>query len=97
MKRINCFLVFLITRRIGACPQARADPIVELSGATGVGVLSVGVTSGQFAISPSASVSVRGERGLFVARDTALFLGAPFGRFGINNETPSAAGSSGSG
>ncbi|MEO5729755.1 MAG: hypothetical protein ABI134_25625 [Byssovorax sp.] len=69
-----------------------ADPIVELSGATGVGVLAVGATSGRFALSPSASFSVRGERGFFVARDTVSFLGATGGRFGITNETTLGGG-----
>jgi hypothetical protein len=72
--------------------RACADPIVELSGATGFGVLSVGVTPGRFALSPSASVSVRGERWFFVVRDTASFLGATGGRFGINNETTLGGG-----
>ena len=92
MKRLDCFVIFLITLLIGECPQARADPIVEVSGATGFGALVVGVTSGRFAISPSASLSVRGERGFFVARDTASFLGATGGRFGINNETTLGGG-----
>jgi len=35
---------------------------------------------------------VRGERGFFVARDTASFLGATGGRFGINNETTLGGG-----
>ena len=71
---------------------ARADPCLEISGAAGFGVLTAGVTSGQFAISPSASVSMRGEGWFFVARDTASFLGATGGRFGINNETSLGAG-----
>ena len=48
------------------------------------------VTPARFALSPSASFSVRGEggeRGFFVVRDTASFLGATGGRFEINNET----------
>jgi hypothetical protein len=92
MKRIDCCVIFLITLLLGGCPRARADPSVELSGATGLGVLAVGVTSGRFALSPSASFSVRGERGFFVARDTASFLGAAGGRFGINNETTLGGG-----
>lgn len=74
------------------CPRARAEPTVELSGASGLGVFVVGVTPARFAISPSASVSVRGERGFFVARDTVSFLGAAGGRFGINNETTVGGG-----
>src|SRR3954468_15855167 len=70
----------------------RADPTVEISGASGFGFLVVGVTSGRFAISPNASLSVRGERGFFVARDTVSFLGATGGRFGINNETTLGGG-----
>jgi hypothetical protein len=35
---------------------------------------------------------VRGERWFFVARDTASFLGATGGRFGINNETTIGGG-----
>jgi hypothetical protein len=73
-------------------PHARADPTVEISGAAGLGALVVGVTSGRFAISPNGSVSVRGERGFFVARDTVSFLGAAGGRFGINNETTAGGG-----
>jgi hypothetical protein len=74
------------------CPRTHAEPTVELSGGAGFGVLVAGVTSGRFAISPSASVSVRGERGFFVARDTLSFLGATGGRFGINNETTVGGG-----
>jgi hypothetical protein len=82
----------LITLLFGGCARARADPQVELSGATGFGVLVAGITSGRFAISPSASLSVRGARGFFVARDTVSFLGATGGRFGINNETTLGGG-----
>jgi hypothetical protein len=74
------------------CPPARADSTVELSGATGLGLLAVGVSPGRFAISPSASVNVRGELGFFVARDTVSLLGANGGRFGINNETTLGGG-----
>jgi hypothetical protein len=74
------------------CRRAHAEPTVELSGATGLGVFVVGVTSGRLAISPSASVSVRGERGFFVARDTVSFLGAAGGRLGIANETTAGGG-----
>src|ERR1700683_3036380 len=74
------------------CPSARADSSVELSAATGLGVLAVGVTPARFAISPSGSVSVRGEHGFFVARDTVSFLGAAGGPFGINNETTLGGG-----
>jgi hypothetical protein len=95
MKRLDLSmarLIFVITFLFSGCPRARADPQVELSGATGFGVLAAGVTSGRFAISPSASLSVRGERGFFVARDTVSFLGATGGRFGINNETTLGGG-----
>jgi hypothetical protein len=34
------------------CPPARADSTVEVSGATGLGVVVVGVTPGRFARSP---------------------------------------------
>jgi hypothetical protein len=88
---LDGFVILLITLLFG-CPRACADPIVELSGATGFGVLSVGVTPGRFALSPSASFSVRGERWFFVVRDTASFLGATGGRFGINNETTLGGG-----
>jgi hypothetical protein len=73
-------------------PRARADSSVEVSAATGLGVFAVGVTPGRFAISPSASVSFRGERGFFVARDTVSILGATGGRFGIASETTLGAG-----
>jgi hypothetical protein len=71
---------------------ARAEPGVEFSGGAGFGVLAAGITLGRFAISPSASLSLRGERGFFVARDTVSFLGATGGRFGINNETTVGGG-----
>jgi len=88
---LDGFVIVLITLLFG-CPRAHADPSLELSGAAGFGVLAVGVTSGRFAFSPSASFSVRGERWFFVARDTASFLGATGGRFGINNETTLGGG-----
>ena len=74
------------------CPRAHAEPSVEISGAAGFGLLTAGVTSGQFAISPSASVGVRGNSWFFVTRDTLSFLGATGGRFGINNETSVGGG-----
>jgi hypothetical protein len=92
MRRIDGFLIFLITLLFGGCPRARADPSVELSGATGFGVHVAGVTPGRFAVNPSASVSVRGERWFFVARDTVSLLGATGGRFGFNNETTLGGG-----
>ena len=73
-------------------PRARADSSVEVSAATGLGVLAVGVTPGRFAISPSASVSLRGEHGFFVARDTVSVLGATGGPFGIASETTLGGG-----
>jgi len=82
---LDGFVIVVITLLFGG-RRALADPIVELSGSTSFGALAVGVTPGRFALSPSASFSVRGERGFFVARDTASFLGATGGRFGINNE-----------
>jgi len=83
-------LIFLITLLFSR--GARAEPSVELSGGTGFGVLTAGITSGRFAVSPSASLSIRGERGFFVARDTVSFLGVTGGRFGINNETTVGGG-----
>lgn len=71
---------------------AHADTTVEVSGSTGIGALIVGVTPARFAISPSVSVSVLGERWFFVARDTVSFLGATGGRFGIDNETTAGGG-----
>src|SRR5262249_43695643 len=59
---------------------------------TGFGAVVAGVTPGRFAISPSASVGVRGERGFFLARDTVSFLGAAGGRFGIANDTTAGGG-----
>ena len=91
VKSIYRVLIFLVTLLLG-CPRARADPIVELSGATGFGVLAAGVTSGRFTISPSASFSVRGEHWFFVARNTLSFLGATGGRFGLTNETTLGGG-----
>ncbi|MRG97219.1 hypothetical protein [Polyangium spumosum] len=72
--------------------SARAEMGVEFSGGAGFGVLAAGITQGRFAISPSASLSLRGERGFFVARDTVSFLGANGGRFGVNNETTVGVG-----
>lgn len=74
------------------CHRAHADPGVELSGATGFGALVLGVTAPRFAISPSASVSVRDTRSFFVARDTISFIGATGRRFGVNNETTLGGG-----
>jgi hypothetical protein len=74
------------------CPPAHAEASLEISGATGFGVLVAGVTPARFTISPSVSLSVRGEHWLFVARDTTSFLGAAGGRFGINNETTLGGG-----
>ena len=91
MKRPDCSLIFLIAL-LFVCSRARADPIIELSGATGAGILVAGVTSGRFALSPSASFSVRGEHWFFLARDTLSFLGAAGGRFGITNETTLGVG-----
>jgi hypothetical protein len=85
-------LIFGIAFLLGVDAEARADSGVELSGATGFGVLVAGVTSARFAVSPSASVSLRGDGWFFVARDTASLLGATGGRFGINNETTLGAG-----
>ncbi|MEO5731447.1 MAG: hypothetical protein ABI134_02240, partial [Byssovorax sp.] len=92
MRRIDGFSVFSLTLILGGCPQARADPNVEISGTTGLGVLAVGVTPGRFTISPSASFSVRDERWFLVARDTVSLLGATGGRFGITNETTLGGG-----
>ena len=54
-------VIFVITLLSGGRTEARADSSVEVSGATGFGVFVVGVTSPRFAISPSASASLRGE------------------------------------
>jgi hypothetical protein len=84
--------IVAITFLFGGCAEARADSGVELSGGAGFGVFVAGVTSARFAVSPSASVSLRGEGWFFVVRDTASFLGATGGRFGINNETTLGGG-----
>ena len=89
--RLDGFVILAITLLVG-CRRARADPSVELSGATGFGALVAGVTPARFAISPSASVSLRGESWFLVARDTASFLGATGGRVGIHNETTFGVG-----
>src|SRR5262249_55720586 len=81
----------LLAATLFAAP-ARADPSVELSGSVGFGVLAAGITPGRFAVSPSGSLSVRGERAFFVARDAVSFVGATGGRFGINNETTLGGG-----
>nr|AYM54518.1 hypothetical protein [Racemicystis crocea] len=85
-------LILVITFLFSVSPRACAEPQVEFSGAAGFGVLAAGISPGQFAISPSASLSIRGERGFFVARDTVSFVGATGGRFGINNETTLGVG-----
>ncbi len=90
--RLDRLLLFVITLVFCGCPEVRADPSVEVAGAAGFGALVAGVTSGRFAISPSASLSVRGEQWFFVARDTVSLLGATGGRFGINNETTLGGG-----
>jgi hypothetical protein len=92
MKRSEVFLISLLTLMLGPCPRAHAEPSVEVSGAAGVGTFAAGITPGRLAISPGASFSVRGERWFFVARNTASFLGATGGRFGIHNETTLGAG-----
>ena len=88
---VDGFVILVITLLVG-CRRAHADPSVELSGATGFGALVAGVTPARFAISPSASVSLRGEGWFFVARDTISFLGATGERFGLHNETTFGAG-----
>jgi hypothetical protein len=84
---VLCFVLTLLLTE-----GARAKPNLELCGGTGFGLLAAGVTLGRFAISPSASLSVRGERGFFVVRDAVSFLGATGGRFGIINETTAGGG-----
>ncbi len=74
------------------CSLARAEPGFEISGSTGFGALVAGVTPGRFSVSPSVSLSIRGERGFFVVRDTLSFLGLAGGRFGIENETTVGGG-----
>ena len=91
-RAIDCFAIFSTTLLFSGCPLARADTGIELSGAAGFGVLTVGVTSARFAISPSGSLGVRGGSWFFVVRDTVSFLGANGGRFGINNETSVGGG-----
>ena len=63
--------------------EARADPTVELSGASGFGALVAGVGPARFAMSPSASVSVlarlrgrldHGQRGARVERPLGALL-----------------------
>ena len=91
-RSIDPLLVFVMTLLFSACPSARADSGLELAGSTGFGVLTAGVTSGRFAISPGASVGILGDQWFFVARDTVSFLGATGGRFGTNNETSLGGG-----
>jgi hypothetical protein len=88
----GCRLLCVITFLFGGLREAHADPGVELSGGAGFGVFVAGVTSARFAVSPSASLSVRGDSLFFVARNTTSFLGATGGRFGIQNETTLGAG-----
>jgi hypothetical protein len=91
-RAIDSFAIVATTLLLSECPSARADPSIEFSGATGFGVLTAGVTSGRFAISPSGSLGIRGEQWFFVVRDTLSFLGVTGGRFGINNETSLGGG-----
>jgi TfoX/Sxy family transcriptional regulator of competence genes len=57
-RSVDLSVVVAMTLAFGGCPTARADSGTELSGAAGFGVLTAGVTPGQFAISPSASLGV---------------------------------------
>ncbi len=88
---LDGFVILVITLLLG-CRRARAESSVEFSGATGFGALALGVTPARFAVSPSASVSLRGDGWFLVARDTASFLGATGDQFGIHNETTLGAG-----
>jgi hypothetical protein len=90
--RPGIIVVALVPAILALCRPSRADPSLELSGAAGFGVVAAGVTPARFAMSPGASFSVRGERWFFVVRDTASFLGAGGGRFGIDNETTAGGG-----
>ncbi len=88
---------FVIAPLLGAsllafCPRVQAEPTVEISVGAGFGALVAGVTSGRFAVSPNASLSIRGESGFFVVRDTLSFLGLGGGPFGIGNETTLGGG-----
>jgi hypothetical protein len=74
------------------CRQAQADPSFELSTGAGLGALVAGAASGRLAVSPSASVSVRGESWFVAARDTVSLLGLTGGRFGIDNVTTLGGG-----
>ena len=91
VRGLDGFVIVVITLLLG-CRRARAESSVELSGTTGFGVLAVGVTPARFAVSPSASASLRGDGWFFIARDTVSFLGATGDRFGIHNETTLGAG-----
>jgi hypothetical protein len=91
-RRIDCFSIFWVTLLFVGCARANADPNVELSAAAGFGVLTAGITSGRFTMSPSASLGVHGDQWFFAARDTVSFLGTTGGRFGINNETSVGGG-----
>ena len=88
---LDGFVILMITLLLG-CRRARAELSIEFSGATGFGALAVGVTPARFAVSPSASVSLRGDGWFFVARDTVSVLGATGDQFGIHNETTLGAG-----
>jgi hypothetical protein len=74
------------------CPEARADPSLEVAGATGFGALLAGVGPARFTLGPSASVSLRGERGFLVVRDTLSLVGLTGGRLGVDNETTLGGG-----
>ncbi len=91
VKRIPAAGAALLTSGL-LCRHACAEPTIELSGAGALGVLAVGVTPARLAVSPSGSMSVRGERAFFVTRDTVSFLGVNGGLFGVDNETTVGGG-----
>lgn len=59
----------------------------EWAPSVGFGVLTVGVTPGRFAISPTLAFAVKGERSFFTMRNSTAFVGADRQKvFGLNNE-----------
>ncbi|MFO0759112.1 MAG: hypothetical protein U0359_21650 [Byssovorax sp.] len=91
-RRWACSLLALLIAMGARCRSAHADTSFEISGTTGLGVLTAGVAPGRFALSPGVSAGIRGERWFISARDTVSLLGLTGGGFGVDNETTLGGG-----
>lgn len=74
------------------CPEARADPSLEVAGSTGFGALLAGVGPARLTLGPSVALGLRGERGFLALRDTLSLVGLTGGRLGVDNETTLGGG-----